>query len=298
MADQTVKFPVVPKEASNPTIEAAQYLVGIGQGRGLVQQAVRNHNMGIEAPFVVTRDGERVVSLAEMLPDTPPRKVATVNITSVSSFCAYVNEHKGKNTRIFAQTMTAPYFLTAIMDYHGQTDIGTPGWCEHRAILNLTHTREWEKWKANNDRAFPQTEFALFIEDNLNDVFDPDAGVLMDMATRLEGTQETKFRGRVRLDNGDFGIVCEQDTKMGGGDGATIAIPKEIILRMAIFRGMQWVEVKARLRVVFRAPNVTIGYSLIRADAMVDSAVASVNDFIAAETGVTVFQGQVSVLTK
>jgi hypothetical protein len=31
---------------------------------------------------------------------------------------------------------------------------------------------------------------------------------------------------------------------------------------------------------------------------MVDSAVASVNDYIAQETGVTVFQGQVSVLTK
>lgn len=275
--------------------QAMEYLVDLGKedNRNRIHQVQISGRGGPAVPVMVVGTKQKVVDLSTFVPKNPDRIRAVVKINSVASFAAYVAERKTAHTRIFANVLTAPYTFTAIMDYH---EVGgqVPAWCAHEAILTLTESREWKTWASKNDTAMRQEEFALFVEQNVADIVSPDGATMLELALSLEASQGVEFRNKLNLQNGDIGLVCDQQTNMKAGRDGQIRIPGEITLRLAPFRGMPAMEVKARFRTVLRPPNISLGYQLIRAEAMLDDVVAKAADQIATETGVTIYSGSLT----
>lgn len=244
-------------------------------------------------PMVLKPSGFDLEDLRQFMHPHPDRVRAVVTHNSVVSFCEYVNRFKGVYSTIFASVLEAPYEFTAILDYHG-TDEGDmfPDWGTHVAKLVLTQTDEWKTWMESNNRSFNQVEFAAFIEDNLNDIVEPDGATMLELALNLNATQESGFKGKLNLQNGDVGLVVDQQTDaVALGKNGEIAIPKELSIKLAPFRGIEQSTIQARFRYNLRPPKLTLGYQMIRPKALLDAVVGDAHDLICAETKLPVYSG-------
>ena len=242
------------------------------------------------APVIVLERGQTVRDLSDLVPRDPDRVRANVSFDNVESFVAYLLEWKKPETRVFASVLAAPYRFTAMIDYHAPE---CPSWLTHVAVLTLSETDEWRTWMASNEKGMEQVAFAQFIEQNLNDVVKPDGATMMELALTLEASQDVQFKGRINLGNGDVGLVSDVKTDMKAGADGQIVIPKEMDLRLPVFRGVPAVELKARFRTVLKGAALSMGYQIIRPKAVVDKMVAGAADLVRHDGGVTVFSGSV-----
>jgi len=266
-------------------VEQIAKLATTAAGLKLVEMARDGHG---KIPVALVPDGYTVQSMVSMVPPMPDRIRAATTHNSVSSFCEYVNRYKQPNSVVFASVLASPYEFLAILDYHGPM----ADWGTHTAKLVLTETDEWKVWAGSNGKLFNQAEFALFIEDHLNDVTNPDGGTMLELALNLSATQECGFKGKLNLQNGDVGLVVDQKTDaVALGKNGEIAIPKELTLQIAPFRGIPQRPLQARFRYTLRPPHLSLGYQMIRPNAFIDEVVGAAYDMIKIETELPVFSG-------
>lgn len=239
---------------------------------------------------IILKKDETLVDISHIVPELPDRVRETIHMNSVSSFVEYLQEWKNTGTRVFSNVQKAPYTFTAVIDWH--TD--TPSWCTHKCILTLTETEEWMNWIERNGSLMGQADFALFIEQHLNDIVDPDGATMMELALSLEATQGTEFRNKLNMNNGDTQLRSDVATDMRAGKDGALTIPKELTLRIAPFRGIPTTDMKARFMTVLRPPKLSLGYQLIRPQAVIDKIVGAANDIITHEAEVKVFSGYVA----
>jgi len=241
-------------------------------------------------PLALVPTGYGLADLTEFVPEMPDRIRAATTHNSVSSFCEYLNRYKTPQTTIFASVLQSPYVFVAIIDYH---DPLKAQWCMHTAKLVLTETDEWKVWTGSDGKMMNQVEFALFIEDHLNDIVNPDGATMLELALNLNATQDCGFKGKLNLHNGDVGLVVDQKTDaVALGKNGEIPIPKEMTIKLAPFRGIEQMNIQARFRYKLDPPRLTLGYQLIRPKSFVDAVVGAAHDTIKAETGVAVYSGE------
>jgi len=150
--------------------------------------------------FIVVPSDCSVQSLAKFqYGDQPRRKQARVIIHDVASLVTYFNQFKDPNSQIFADEVALAF--VAILDYHEQ-GTGNPRWLEHRATLVCKTSREWNVWSAANNKQMEQTEFALFLEDNLLSIFEPPSGAMLDATRSLKAKKDVEFSSQIDLSNG------------------------------------------------------------------------------------------------
>jgi uncharacterized protein YfdQ (DUF2303 family) len=276
--------------SENRVAEIAKLAQG-AQGLKIVELSHEGHG---KIPLALLPSGHSMMDLSYVVPKAPDRIRAATTHNSVTSFCEYINRFKNGSSAVFASVLESPYEFLAILDYHAgaESDLTKPDWCTHTAKLVLTETDEWKVWTANSGKAFDQAEFALFIEDHLNDIVHPDGATMLELALNLNATQNCGFKGKLNLHNGDVGLVVDQKTDAAAlGAQGEIAIPKELTIKLAPFRGIEQMNIQARFRYNLRPPRLTLGYQLIRPKAFVDAVVGSAYDTIKAETGLPVYSG-------
>lgn len=178
-----------------------------------------------------------------------------INIDQSRSLIDYVNRFKTANTVIFVDTDELE--VHAVIDYHaaGSTKRGL---AEHRAVLCLARSHEWETWNAISGHAYDQEAFARTIEVNSNDFAPPAAAALRERA--LHGaTAEPCF--------------------------VTLAIP--------VFTGEPKVEVKAMIKDRPQDGTGEIALELVRTRIVVEQEIARIAGEISAATSVPVIMGSV-----
>jgi len=264
---------------------AVREIVALASEAGGLRTSQLNHDGHGAIPLAVV--GDVIVDLSKFIPEEPDRIRASVTHNSVTSFCDYLNRYKSDESTVFASVLEAPYEFTAILDYHGKV---AANWGTHIVKLVLTETDEWKTWMQSDKSSMNQAEVAIFIEDNLNDIVEPDGATMLELALNLSATQECGFKGKLNLQNGDVGLVVDQQTEaVALGKNGEIAIPKELSIKLSPFRGLEQKTISARFRYNLRPPKLTLGYQMIRPKELIDAMVGEAQDLIVSATELPVY---------
>jgi uncharacterized protein YfdQ (DUF2303 family) len=202
--------------------------------------------------------------------DRPRRQRGSVTVHDWSDFAQLVNRLVDPyHTTVWCNADNGTF--TAVFDDHGAEQVA--GWRSHTATLKLKADPDWELWLKANNQLMTQEQFALFLEDVAHTVVDPDAATLLEVATTFRATKKADYKGGVRLDNGDVEFSYqEQTTSSAGGKSGKLEIPQTFTVRIAPWRGVDPVDLTARLRYRLTDGQLGIGFSLLRPDRAKDDA--------------------------
>jgi uncharacterized protein YfdQ (DUF2303 family) len=241
--------------------------------------------------YVVVPHGSTITSLREYqypfgIP--PERIVASPKFQDQASFCSYINSYKDHRTRLFADS-TACSFL-ALIDYHGAGAEMKPEFVSHKASLTLTFSDEWRLWFANNEKLIPQIEFAEFLEDNRQDIQQPDSATLLEIAKDLQAATDVNFESKVNTSNGAATLQYQQTIKATVSTGR-IEMPETFWIRIPVFFGEADEDIPARLRFRIADGKLKFQYKLYRPAEIRQKAFDVTRDEIAKSTAIEVLLG-------
>jgi uncharacterized protein YfdQ (DUF2303 family) len=224
---------------------------------------------------VIVPPGARheVVDL-EKFQDRPRRTKGSVTTQTVDDFCKYVARHDdAATTTVWVDLNT--HRVVAVLNDHG-ADGAEFG--DHRALLQLQQTEEWQHWTANDGRWLTQEAFAEHIEDGLQEIVTPEGAVMLELAQSIEGTKTAEFKQGHRLANGQVAVQYVEEVTASAGARGEIEIPERFELAVAPFLGEETYKVGARLRYRVRDGHLGLKYDLDRPHDVVRDAIDQIAD--------------------
>jgi uncharacterized protein YfdQ (DUF2303 family) len=227
----------------------------------------------------ITPTGHETIDLAKFLP-APRRKAGSVTLHDAASFAAYVNRHKTPATVLYAHREASK--VVAVINDHA-TDV--PGWGDHVAVLQIVHTKEWNHWAGKDGKLISQGEFAEHIEQGLEEITEPPAADMLELAQSFEAHSQVQFKSAKLLQDGSRQLVYQETVDARAGQSGNITIPREFTLGVAPYEGTDPYKVTARLRYRLQSEHLVLGYQLIRPEQILKAAFADVLAAIQADTG-------------
>lgn len=239
----------------------------------------------------------------------PLRKRASVTLLDAASLIGYVNKHKAPGTQILGVANEEGGEFNALLDYHlsceevaaqGNLDANPARWVEHKAGLKLRTTPEWDRWLGKDGDDLTQSDFAVFIEDNAQDIVVPDSDLrapnsaqMMDIALTLQAKTGIEFSSAKRLQDGQQRLTYNEIIDAKAGPGGDMAIPAKFYISVPPFVGSARYLVSARLRFRVGGGRVIFKYELERIHKIVEAAFNDQRELIEKDTGLKVLLGSV-----
>ena len=269
-------------ETTPEVVSAIAELVRSGAG----PQSVPNGNV----PYVLVPEGHKAQALPELIFNdhnaTPERVKATVSLLDPASFIEYFKLFSDDASRVFAYEPEIK--VTAVFDYH---ESGVePRWGQHRAVLSLRRSEEWQTWTGSNNKQFTQAAFAEFLEQNAMDIETPQPAQMMEIARDLQATTEVEFGSAQRMQDGQVRFKYTESTKATMGGGA-IAVPERFMLTLPIFVGGSEIDIEAMLRFRVKEGKLVIWYTLVRPESATRNAFLAARNQIAEALSITILNG-------
>lgn len=211
--------------------------------------------------------------------DTPQRKTGHTLVDDVDSFVTYYRKHSDADTETYVNLDRRN--ITAVLNAHSQE---APRWGDHRVTLQLRLTKAWAAWTAYDGKWMSQREFAEHIEERLEDIQDPPAAEMLELAQSFQAKTTVKFASGTRLNSGDMTLNWEETTDATAGSKGQIKIPSRfkiavMCLELPVPEGQDPVfyVIEARFRYkIERGGGLQIGYLLDDPDAKLRDAVLDV----------------------
>lgn len=228
-------------------------------------------------------EGVRVEDLEEYS-STPSRIRAHRVFYDVPSLVSYVNDFKEAGTRIFIDPSECE--LTAILD--GPTPEGA-SWASHWAQYSFPLSRQWQRWAAFCGRQQTQSDTVRFLEENLEDIVEPDAATVLEMCRSLEVNKKVEFASAQRSQSGAVTLVYKETMTEGQGQ---MKLPDSVVVGFPVFEGGVAYKIKAWLRYRIVDAKLFFAVELHRAEFVKDDAFRFVAKEIADGTGVPVHFGR------
>ena len=180
----------------------------------------------------------------------------------------------------------------AILNDHQITDAGQ-SWRDHLGRYAPQKSVEWERWISCNQKTMSQIDFAEWLERNMGDIANaegfPTGTAMLQMATNLEVSQDSKFRSALRLQSGGVRMEYVQDDD--AGTVASMEVFSKFALGIPVFRGGEAYKVEARLKYRLKEGRLTFSYELMRADQTLEAAAKTMTQAIGNVTGFPLFHG-------
>jgi len=210
-----------------------------------------------------------------------------VNIDQAGSLIEYVNRFKTDDTVIFADVDELE--VHAVIDYHKAASAG-PGLVEHRAVLKLSHSHEWDTWNAISGRMYDQKSFARMLDVNSDDIASPAAATLLETVMDLEMATTVSVARKLQSSGSSRGANNVHRETTG------TVLPPFFTLSIPVFTGEPKVDVKAMTKDSQdgNTGKISLGLELVRTRILVETELARISRAIAAETTVPVIMGSVS----
>jgi uncharacterized protein YfdQ (DUF2303 family) len=242
-------------------------------------------------PVLITPDNLNLNfnTLAELdeYRETPRQISAAVELHTAQAFIDYVNDFCDADSAIFVDEAEATF--VAILDYHRATDKPRHG--NHTATFRCKKTDEWSVWMKNDGQKMNQEEFALFLEDNADEIVTPSAAEMLEIALTIKASVNCEFRQSQRLDNGQIQLTYNEIIDGRAGASGQLDIPQEIAIAMQPFQGSPSYTRKARFRWRQQSGKLTLWYDLLRPQKCIEEAVKdTLTQIRKPDTGVKVSQ--------
>ncbi len=245
----------------------------------------------LAVPVLLWPKSERRESLEQFLA-RPIRKRAKVTVRDHESFVHYVTAHRELGTHLFQDVNEQGGSFTAIIDYHHTLEAA---WADHVCVYTCEHTPEWKRWMEKSDESLSQTDLALFIEDNLVDIIDPEGARMLELVKTLEATATAEFRSQIRLQNGDRQFHYAHTTNAKAGQQGDLEIPERFTLSLPVFQNGPAYTVPCRFRYVLRNGTLVVGYEIERPHKIIELALAQERTAITQLLNLPVHFGSVNV---
>lgn len=221
----------------------------------------------------------------------PPYIRQSVTVDVRASLIAYVNRFSNARSVLVADYDAGR--IEGILDYHGPSlatddtvDRPQPG--RHVAALVLRNSEEFCRWNALEGKRIPQAEFAAFLEENSEDIVDPESAVMIEISRDLEATQGMTFKSSTRLENGDRAFVYETETRTKG----EVAVPRQFTLEIPLWEGEPPTRVRCAFRWQVSGGGLVLGFEWRRVEYLRRAHFAQIATQVAEETGCPVFYGR------
>lgn len=215
-----------------------------------------------------------------------------------ASFVEYVKRHYDAGTEVYADLTTST--IIALIDgptaSGGESDRDRAGREAHTATLTLTKTPSWNAWAAQDGKLQAQVAFAEHIEDNLQDIVEPAAADMLELAQTFQATSGVEFKSSQRLSTGETNLKYAEKTEATAGRSGDIAIPERFKIAVVPFVGGDTAYgVSARFRYRLRSGELLLSYRLDRPEKVLEDAFQDVLAGVKSgleSTGVPVFHGK------
>jgi uncharacterized protein YfdQ (DUF2303 family) len=249
----------------------------------LARRASTPHALDPSKPHsMLVREGEGVetIDLESFLP-APRRSAGIYSPADADSFVNYATLHRsGEQTTVWVDQLNAR--IVAVLNDNGATG---PGWGDHRAVLALIKTPEWQHWLSADGKYLNQEQFAEHLQDGIMEIREPAAAEVLEVAQTIQGKTNADWKSATRLDNGAVGFSYQEEVVASAGRSGNLEIPAEIVLGVAPFYGEQPFEVRARLRYKIREGNLAIGYKLERPNEIELEVLKAISERLRGEAG-------------
>ena len=176
----------------------------------------------------------------------PIAKQGEASFFDAYGFIDYVNIHGKKHaTEIFADLDSLT--VKAVLNGHDRI-ADLPGYGNHRASLSLKETDEWQAWKKADHQWMTQENFAHFLDENKQDVFEPASADLLEAVQNLTVHTSAVFQSKVKVSQGfaTFNYTEEQ------GPAQNMTIPETLRLLIKPFHGAETQTIEASIRWKFQ----------------------------------------------
>lgn len=182
---------------------------------------------------------------------TDPHRVApavphsVVKVDDRTSLVAYAKRHLNSSSMIFADYDAGTIGATLDWHPHNQMDsFGLAGPRRHKCVLALLPSEEFSRWDAMQGKLHKQAEFALFLEENASDIWQPEPAIMLELARDLEGVTGQTFKSRTRLTDGSHGFRFETENKIV----SEVQAPEEFRLSIPVYHGEEPEVLTAKFR--------------------------------------------------
>lgn len=240
--------------------------------------------------FLVIPEGSQLVELDKSAwRDHPVRATGIAKPGTVAALVDYVKRHESGGTTVWCDLQDGT--LTAVIDDH---EAEVPGYGQHRAVCTLEPTPEWEHWISKDGQAMGQVEFAEHVEVGLDDITEPDAASVLEMAQFFQAKTDVQFRSSNRLQSGEQQLKYDETVTAAAGRDGSIAIPAGFKLGLEPFYGEPRYGVYARFRFRINGGKLLMSYHLDRPDVVRRSALEAIVERLdsGAFTAAKVFVGK------
>jgi len=276
---------------AHTVIQECDTAVALEAGRQL--GAAKANPMRDGMPYAVLKDAqgrERIEYLDEGQQRQPHRLYGTVKLADEESFCAYFTQF-GEPANIYA-SLDPARFVAVFNDHKKEM----PGFRDHRAVLTLAHSREWEAWKSMDGKKFDgNVAFAEWLEDQAPDMVKPSGADMMQLALNFRVAEKIAFANPTRLQDGQTELTYSQivEGSSQSAKGGKVKIPETFTIEIPIFAGLNAVRhaIEARFRYRLVGGVLSIWYDLVRPHKAVEEAFRAVWDYIQDETQTTILHG-------
>lgn len=218
-----------------------------------------------------------------------PRPKAVVTVDDRASLVAYTNLHQTEKSAIFADYTAGT--ITTQIDWHPHNqheDHGFAGAREHAVRLFLQPSEEFARWNAMEGKMHAQAAFALFLEENANDIHAPEPGIMLELSRDLEAVSGQSFKARTRLENGDMTFAFETENKIV----SKVQAPTEFILNIPVYHGEDPELLVAKFRWRPAPDGLTLGFVWHRVEFMRRARFTQIATQAAEDTGLPVIMGR------
>lgn len=269
-----------------------------------------------ETPVVVlvTRDIDEttIKSVKPFLDEyrlAPEYRKGTASFTALDSFIAHANRFKDPDSAIFADDDPKSPALVSVLDYHRIGARGDPQFGTHRGRYAFPLSEEWQIWTGQQTKTMSQEAFALFLEDHLADIADPDGGLdgakefarllsvkygtpaaILGLSRGLTVHVNEQVASHVNPTTGE--VTLAYASKHEGATGEQVKVPGGFLLQIPVFRNGTTYQIPTRLRYRAHGGSITWSFEMWRASAVFQDAFDEACEKTKKETGLPLFVGK------
>lgn len=216
----------------------------------------------------------------------PDRTTGHPSVYTHQAFETYVKRHWTDELEVWADDQRGA--VVAVFDSHGEH----AGWGQHRLTLTLRQTVDWQTWVGLSGKMIKQTDFAEFIEDNIENIVNPSSADMLELAQSFQANSGVTFESSKFLDSGHRQLEYRESVEAKAGRRGQLEIPNFFELALQPYVGLNAYRVKARFRYRINDGDLLLGYKLDRPEDVLRTAFTETVETIGNDLGLTVLDGK------